>query len=850
MSKNFKKILILFLTLFLFYFAIGLVFSYFLNTLDYYNIFFGSDSNRVFIDLTVRVANHYRTSVHPLFVILFQPLVKILNFGLNNSILSSLALQSFFNAGSLTIIYLFLEKINLNNKVKKSLFLIMAISFGQIVYSATLETYPFAQFFLILLFYFAYCKKDKTLLLRDYIIFTLLGVGCLSVTLTNYFVYLLVMFYIIFFNDKSGKKIINKLSILFLCILASFGITVVLSELQAVLFPDSSLFFLDNLKAIFMHSSEELNYVEKFSLLSVVRQIKTVFSYSFISPKVDLIFDETNMVLNFDSMYFINKLIVIFTILLIGILIVNFVKKEKRNLMKHSFFLLLIVSFAFNFCLHLFYGNSESFLYILHYQFLLILITAYLIQFVDKKYQKFSEIVLLTFLMLELILNSISVFKMFDLLKNVYEIRMNIDLVLLIIYIICSYIIICLAGIPKKWKIASCIILTVILAFTFNKIDYTLKTKNEMLNYIDATYEKQYDLYSNQLEKLKNEYNVNVAYNNSDKLYLFGMGNRKKLLYTNGILYDLKNKTILYNFYPIGEMIIPNMYTVSLKDKNGNKYVIYENEDGIYLKTNDEDKVSLDDSEKINLPDFNNFKYSEILKVLHQEILFNIDNNELKPNILVYDNGWYRDAMMGAMVLEKTFNLNLIKPWVDRINNIYDEQNGTKEADNLGELLYLISVTNSSNPIINEIFSEVERIKNENNTNYIIGSTDNQILAYYPTAVLKFALERENYDAFVELPKEYDNYTSLVWFYDKDKNINADIDDIQFPYLGWARYHTNKKSNLYICDSLYPLSYEKNAAFADYKKLDENINFYKENSISPTHVWDAAEKFLLLYEVQ
>ena len=243
MSKNFKKILILFLTLFLFYFAIGLVFSYFLNTLDYYNIFFGSDSNRVFIDLTVRVANHYRTSVHPLFVILFQPLVKILNFGLNNSISSSLALQSFFNAGSLTIIYLFLEKINLNNKVKKSLFLIMAISFGQIVYSATLETYPFAQFFLILLFYFAYCKKDKTLLLRDYIIFTLLGVGCLSVTLTNYFVYLLVMFYIIFFNDKSGKKIINKLSILFLCILASFGITVVLSELQAVLFPDSSLFF-------------------------------------------------------------------------------------------------------------------------------------------------------------------------------------------------------------------------------------------------------------------------------------------------------------------------------------------------------------------------------------------------------------------------------------------------------------------------------------------------------------------------------------------------------------------------------------------------------------------------------
>lgn len=850
MDKRFRRILILFLTLFLFYFTIGLVFSYFLNTLDYYNIFFGSDSNRVFIDLTVRVANHYRTSVHPLFVILFQPLVKILNFGLNNNVLASLTLQSFFNAGSLTIIYLFLEKMNLNNKVKKYLFLIMTISFGQIVYSATLETYPFAQFFLILLFYFAYCKKDKTLLLRDYTVFTLLGVCCLSVTLTNYFVYLLVMFYMIFFNDKSRKKIVNKLGILFLCILASFGITVVLSELQAVLFPDSSLFFLDNLKAIFTHSSEELNYVEKFSLFSVVRQMKTVFSYSFISPKVGLTFDETNMVLSFDSMYFINKLIVIFTVLLVGTLMVNFVKKEKENLMKHSFFLLLIVSFMFNFCLHLFYGNSEGFLYILHYQFLLILIIAYLIQFIDKKYQKFDEIVLFTFLILEFVLNIISVSKMFDLLKNVYEIRMNVDLVLLIIYIICSCVIICLASINRKLKVALCIILTVILTFTFNKINYTLKAKNEMLNYIDATYEKQYDLYLNQLGKLKKEYNVSVAYNNSSKLYLFGMGNRKKLLYTNGILYDLKNKTILYNFYPTGEMIIPNMYTVSLKDKNGNKYIIYENEDGIYLKTNDEDKVSLDNNERINLPDFNNFKYSEILKVLHQEILFNIDNSELKPNILVYDNGWYRDAMMGAMALEKTSNLNLIKPWIDKIDNIYDEQNGTKEADNLGELLYLISATDSNNIIIDEIFSEVERIKNENNTSYIMGYTDNQILSYYPTAILKFAIEKEDYDISVELPKEYDNYASLVWFYDKNKNIDANIDDIQFPYLGWARYHTNKKSNLYICDNLYPLSYEKNAAFADYKKLDENIGFYKENNISPTHVWDAAEKFLFLYEVQ
>ena len=70
----------------------------------------------------------------------------------------------------------------------------------------------------------------------------------------------------------------------------------------------------------------------------------------------------------------------------------------------------------------------------------------------------------------------------------------------------------------------------------------------------------------------------------------------------------------------------------------------------------------------------------------------------------------------------------------------------------------------------------------------------------------------------------------------------------EFPYLGWASYHTNKKSALYNCDELYPLSYESKAGKAIYNDIPNNLYFYKIKKVSPTHIWDAAEKFLLLYE--
>ena len=169
------------------------------------------------------------------------------------------------------------------------------------------------------------------------------------------------------------------------------------------------------------------------------------------------------------------------------------------------------------------------------------------------------------------------------------------------------------------------------------------------------------------------------------------------------------------------------------------------------------------------------------------------------------------------------------------------------EADNLGELLYLIYVTKSDNPIINEIIDEIKKIKNENN--YISGYTDGTILSYYPTAIAKFALEKLDIENNLTLPDENDAYTKLIWFYDKN-HVEEVTDSIDYPYLGWANYHNNRKNvTLYICDDIYPLSYERNGTYAKYNELPNLLNNFKKEKISPTHIWDAAEKFLLISEL-
>lgn len=836
-----KKMIIISSIAFIIYFTLGCVFSYFQDSTSLENLFFGADTPRVIIDLSFRIENHYRTIVHPLFIIFFQPIIYFFSLILTNKLISIIFLQSILNGISIGMINNLLDKITSNKILSYLLTAIMAISFSQIVFSATIETYSFAQFFLILLIYVTYSKSGKKLNQKDLFFLLALGVVSLGITITNYFVYFLATIYLSMKmpNCKKSEKIKNLLILNIIPI----SLSVMLSELQAVFFPNSGLFFKDNLNSFLNGTSEELTYIEPISFNSIINQIKTVLGYSFIAPKVAFAIIEGLNVLSFSTFYTIEKFFILLIMLLLIILVIKFIYVNRKKLKEHQFVYFLIIIFLFNFILHLFYGNSESFLYINHYQFMFILIIGYLIKNSIKTINKKLYILLIFIFLIELIFNILGTVKIFNLVASITSTNSFIPV---IGYIYIIPIILILIMLKFKHKKIGLFISTICLILVNLLITNIACYKVE--SYIFPEYKEKYNKYIEQITQLKSNLSIQEIYKSENQIYFFGMGNRRKLIYAQGKLYDLTSGEELLNEKITKDMVIPNDYKVVLENNDGEKIIIYENEVGIYLEKDNKKTTLYESEDKINLPAFTNHKYSEILKVLHQEILFNIEESIMKPNILVYNDGWYRDAFIGAMVLEKTNNVFLIKDWVDNINSIYDYQNKMPETDNLGELLYLIYITKSDNKILDEIIEEINKIKKDNNISYLVGYTDGAILSYYPTAIAKFALEKLEIENDLKLP-ENDAYTKLAWFYNKSI-VNEVTDSIDYPYLGWANYHYNKKDvTLYICNSLYPLSYEKNGTYANYNNMPNLLNGFKKANISPTHIWDAAEKFLLIYEL-
>lgn len=150
--------------------------------------------------------------------------------------------------------------------------------------------------------------------------------------------------------------------------------------------------------------------------------------------------------------------------------------------------------------------------------------------------------------------------------------------------------------------------------------------------------------------------------------------------------------------------------------------------------------------------------------------MINITKDGPKPNFIAYKNSLYRDSAIIAMVLKKTDNVNQIEDWISKINNIYDMQNGCKEPDNLGQVLFLLSLIDSKNEkLVNDILEEAKGIKTEGE--YINGITDGTYHPVYQTKWLIYGLKSLglNYEEW-KIPNIYDDYESLLWFEKAEQN--------------------------------------------------------------------------------
>ena len=893
-----------FLKIFTVVFALNLFLLSFVNLITNgteTDVFYGGDTPRVLQDMTMQEGLHYRTSVHPLFVILTQPFIRILG-RVTGVIVAAVIFEAAIGALSATLFYRLMQKLGASKKTSLLATVILVLSFTQVAFNSIFETYVFSQFGLMVLWVIAAGLINKKLELKDYALLVIAGIFSLAFTLTNIVQFLILLSIIIFLNKNVKCKFIKFSSIL----LVVLSITVMLADVQKTFWPSANNFFTSSINGFVLDkNSEEFTYIERtWSAKRVIFQMNTSFVYQF-GLLGGLILEKSNLInilgLICFGLFSLINLYYFFT---------------KRKIFKEKIYFALLSAYGFNFVLHIFYNPYESFLYVLHYNFLIIAILFYIFTHLDEKtrllnyvrdfFVKYRVQVMTAYIFLQVI----GIIKYLQEVHVKFGFKAAMPKYVLILMILNLVIFVALVIKKIKFKAvagAAIVMFGLFGWFSFSgylnhreiknvealdragvdykpflKNDFTKQMANELAEYL---YEIDVPLRAQMYFVQKYE----ISHKKNSDFFSFGMGDRKKMIYKKGKLIDLKTKQVIRSFDFTHEMIIPNMYTVLLLDQAGRITRIYEDETGVHIEKGrmakiwedwnnynqwEDDRLNNRETKlveniasetittsknKINLPNFEDSKVGRILKVLHQEVLVNIDHGKPRTTLMARTNesGLYREGMMAAMVLEKTNNTWLFEDWMKQISSIYDcrnklEKNEVKcieSADNPGQLLYLLgAITNSRQDLTNKIKAEV---KQKAVNGEFVGEVDGEKMGYYPTALLINGARKNKIDLGYDFNLgKADKYLGLTWWLNDYKEAkHGNIVDPMHPAKEWASVH--QEPGHYglttILDEAYPLTFdgELTKAEAEEQKII-NEHYSHEKGPKLSSIWHASEMFLML----
>ena len=150
------------------------------------------------------------------------------------------------------------------------------------------------------------------------------------------------------------------------------------------------------------------------------------------------------------------------------------------------------------------------------------------------------------------------------------------------------------------------------------------------------------------------------------KFFLFGMGNRMKLIYRNGRLINARTGNIEWQWDVERELIVPSEYTVQLhlRAEPGNppqSVQIREDESGVWiLQAGKRPHLIRGTRSPLNLPRFGSNPDAPVLRVLLQEVLMNVADGKPLTSFFVYDQPIAEDAVPILAVLQATGNTSLV----------------------------------------------------------------------------------------------------------------------------------------------------------------------------------------------
>lgn len=812
---------VLLLALLCVYFIFGSLLSYKIKTYESWNVYFGTDVPRIVSDFFTNTESHYRTKVHPVYIICIQPFVKLLNMYMKNPILSILFLQSLVGVLNVALVYYILgfltkEKSRKTEIIRYSITFLFAFSFTQLVYTAVPESFIFGGFSLLV--YWVYFIKNYRKPLDKwykYLLFSLVCTFPLTITTTNFMcVVVSAPFFILYGCKKNWKDFFIRVLWLGVSFALPIIICSILSEIQLKLYPTSEPWwrYLINVAKdalLGTESTEEMSYVNGDVTLKTIKTlILTIFGYSIFPGKIS----------NANSIFFTTYMpwqkIVFVIVMVVGIYCIYSIIKNKKFLVCIPMLGALAIQLAF----HCIFGANEAFLYSQHIIPLIVILLYFgLIQENTLANKIFNGINL----WYVLVASMTSIYMIFE-TKNIaqshffvsdYNVFLGtIKVALLIIGVALLFLVITYIIKYKKFNIVTMIgqslALISIIVTIIGGSHIVVKA-----SYYDHVY------------------------------YMMGMGLRNKY-----IIEGLENDVTIKNYQ--GEVLYENLkidvedidyfnYIIEGKTENNKRFKMYENETGVHVEIGRE-KINLEPDVHINIPTFEGYSQSLLMKRYFHELMLNILPTGPTPNIFHYKNVWYRDAAIMAMAIEKTGNISQIMGWLNSIDKMYDNQrqNDLNESDNLGNVLYLQSLATEKNEqLISDILKEAERITVEGER-YISGITDGSYMPLYQTRWLKFGMKSLGLDdSKYVIPDVEEQYAALMWF-DGYGDIGAigreelidNWNDEVYPYLRFAKLHFYKEKVDITCNK-FPCT-----------------NELVEDFVLELHGWHAAEVLLYLYD--
>ena len=419
--KEYKKwniYLLLFFVFLFVYIFLGLCLTYGHESIkaSTWDIIYNADTPRIVADLgyIIDPGKHYRIAVHPLMLVLLQPLTSLINAFVGNIIYSIVIFQSIISACNVCLIYKIINNITDNNKASILWALIYGFSFSTFIFTSVPESYIFSMFFLLLLLNYLlelHKNPEKNLSLENILIISFYLIAYIGIVLSNIIIapFIIFLFLIFHYNKNFAKTFIDFAKII-LFTLVGLAFLVLVQKLAY----SSSPVFLKGIYDSIIHKSEysELTYVNtNISLQSIKNIIIGLFINSFtalkFSPEV-VHFSYRNGLA--DTSFSISNKFLIWQFISIIITYLFVAYSYIKNFFKKysSFIYIFCTPIILQTIFSLFYCNKTPFLFSQNIIGVLIILMAILTQYANRVIR---YIVLIQLLVYEIIINFFTIFK-------------------------------------------------------------------------------------------------------------------------------------------------------------------------------------------------------------------------------------------------------------------------------------------------------------------------------------------------------------------------------------------------------------------------------------------------------